>query len=117
MVRRTTFLVLSLIAVLFLPFADCMSPMTQDQQSMQCCGSMPCDPSNQSHDCCKTMVSSQSASALPVAHVTLHAPATVLPDILPLPQVLHISVFSRDVFEASEHSPPELYMLHSSFLI
>src|SRR5712691_3654891 len=117
MVRRTTFLVLSMVAVLFLPFADCISPMTQDQQSMQCCGSMPCDPSNQSHDCCKTMVSSQSASALPVAHVTLQAPVNILGDILPLPQVLQVSRTSRDVFEASEHSPPDLYTLHSSFLI
>ncbi len=117
MVRRTTFLVLSMVAVLFLPFADCMSRMTQDQQSMQCCGSMPCNPSNQSHDCCKTMVSSQSASALPVAHVTLQAPVNILGDILPLPQVLQVSRTSRDVFEASEHSPPDLYTLHSSFLI
>jgi|ERR1700682_183660 len=117
MVRRTTFLVLSVIAVLFMQFADCLSPMTQDQQSMQCCGSMPCDPSNQTHDCCKTMASSQSASALPVAHVTFHAPATVLADILPLSQVQQLSLTSRDVFEASEHSPPELYTLHSSFLI
>src|SRR5216684_3119105 len=95
MVRRTTFLVLSLIAVLFLPFADCMSPMTQDQQSMQCCGSMPCDPSNQSHDCCKTMVSSQSASALPVAHVTLHAPATVPGYSAVAASPPHFRVFAR----------------------
>jgi len=63
------------------------------------------------------MVSSQSASALPVAHVTLQAPVNILGDILPLPQVLQVSRTSRDVFEASEHSPPDLYTLHSSFLI
>jgi len=74
MVRKTTFLVLAAVAILLLQFADCMSAMTQDQQSMQCCGSMSCDPSNQSHDCCKSMASSQSPSVLPVAHVTLHPP-------------------------------------------
>ena len=61
------FIVVALVALLRLQFADCASAMTQDQQSMQCCGSMSCDPSNQNHDCCKGMVSSQSPSVLPVA--------------------------------------------------
>src|SRR5438034_11727723 len=78
MVRRTVFLVLAVVAVLMLQFGDCMSPLTQDQQSMKCCGSMPCDPSNQSHDCCKGMVSSQPPSVLPAPHVTLHAPVMVI---------------------------------------
>src|SRR5947199_4733911 len=67
---KRLFVVLVVVAILGLQFADCMSAMTQDQQSMKCCGTMPCDPSNQSHDCCKAMVSSQSPSVLPVAHVT-----------------------------------------------
>src|SRR6266571_1958142 len=117
MVRRTTFLVLAVVATLLLQFVDCMSAMTQDQQSMQCCGSMPCDPSNQSHDCCKSMVSSQSPSVLPVAHVTLQAPVVFVADILPSPQVHEFSGASRADFEAPQHSPPELYTLHSSFLI
>ena len=49
--RNRLFIVVALVALLGLQFADCASAMTQDQQSMQCCGSMPCDPSNQSHDC------------------------------------------------------------------
>src|SRR6266704_1034450 len=81
------------------------------------CGSMPCDPSNQSHDCCKSMVSSQSPSVLPVAHVTLQAPVVFVADILPSPQVHEFSGASRADFEAPQHSPPELYTLHSSFLI
>jgi hypothetical protein len=117
MVRKITILVLALIAVLFLPLADCMSATTQDQQSMQCCGSMPCDPSNQSHDCCKSMVSSQSPSVLPGAHVTLHPPVMDVADILPAPQVLAFSEAPRTAFAAPQHSPPQLYMLHSSLLI
>src|SRR5467141_4211738 len=105
MLRRTTFLVLAVAAILLLQFADCMSAMTMDQQSMQCCGSMPCDPSNQSHDCCKSMGSSQSPSVLPAAHVTLHPPATFVADILPLPQVIDFSEVSRAEFEAPQHSP------------
>jgi hypothetical protein len=117
MARRTTLLILAVVAVLFLQFTDCMSAMTLDRQSMQCCGSMPCDPSNQSHDCCKTMVSSQSPSLLPASGVTLHAPAMVAKDILPLLQLPHVSEASRADFTAPQHSPPDLYTLHSSFLI
>jgi hypothetical protein len=106
-----------LVALLGLQFADCMSATTQDQQSMQCCGSMPCDPSNQSHDCCKGMVSSQSPSVLPVAHVTLQAPVMVVTNVLALPQATPYAEVSRLDFEAPQHSPPELYTLHSSLLI
>src|SRR5713101_9715491 len=105
MVRRTTFLMLAVAAILLLQFADCMSAMTMDQQSMQCCGSMPCDPSNQSHDCCKAMASSQSPSVLPVAHVTLHAPEMVVTDIPVSPQGITYPEASRLDFEARPHSP------------
>lgn len=117
MARKTTFVVLAVVAMLLLQFTDCMSAMSQDEQSMQCCGSMPCDPSNQSHDCCKTMISSQPPSVLPAAHVRLHPPTIVAAHILPVPQVLGLSEASPADFEAPQHSPPELYTLHSSFLI
>src|SRR6266513_4147464 len=112
MVRRTVFLVLAVVAVLMLQFGDCMSPLTQDEQSMKCCGSMPCDPSNQSHDCCKGMVSSQSPSVLPVAHVSLHAPVMVVTDVLASPQATPYPEVSRLDFEAPQHSPPKLYTLN-----
>jgi hypothetical protein len=110
-------IVVAIAGLLGLQFADCLSAMTQDPQSMQCCGSMPCDPSNQSHDCCKSVVSLQSPSVLPAAHVTLHSPTMFVADILPSPQVIEFSDVSRTDFEAPQHSPPELYTLHSSFLI
>jgi hypothetical protein len=114
---KRLFVVLAVVALLGLQFADCMSAMTQDQQSMKCCGSMPCDPSNQSHDCCKAMVSSQSPSVLPVAQVTFHAPVMVATDILASPQAMTHPEASRLDFEAPTHSPPELYDLYSSLLI
>jgi hypothetical protein len=110
-------IVVALVALLGLQFADCMSAATQDQQSMKCCGSMPCDPSNQSHDCCKGMVSSQSPSVLPVAQVTLHAPVMAVIDVLASSQATPYAEVSRLDFEAPQHSPPELYTLHSSLLI
>src|SRR5258708_34728188 len=114
---KRLFVVLAVVALLGLQFADCMSARTQDQQSMKCCGSMPCDPSNQSHDCCKGMVSSQSPSRLPVAHVTLHAPVMVATDILVSPQATPYPEASALDFEVPQHSPPELYTLHASLLI
>ena len=115
--RNRLFIVVALIALLGLQFADCLSAMTQDQQSMECCGSMPCDPSNTSHDCCKGMVSPQSPSVLPVAHVTLHAPVMVVTDVLVSRQATAYAEVSRLDFDAPQHSPPELYTLHSSLLI
>jgi hypothetical protein len=117
MVRRSTLLVLAVVAVLFLQFADCMSTMTLDQQSMQCCGSMPCEPSNQHHDCCKSMVSSQSPSVLPAAHISLHSPVMFVVDVLPSPLVSQLFEATRADLAAPQHSPPELYKLHSSLLI
>jgi len=114
---KKVFIIVALIAFLGLQFADCMSAATQDQQSMKCCGSMPCDPSNQSHDCCKGMVSSQSPSVLPLAHVTLDAPVMVVTNVLASPQAAPYAEVSRLDFEAPQHSPPELYTLHSSLLI
>jgi hypothetical protein len=115
--RKSLLIAATMVALLGLQFADCMSVMTQDQQSMKCCGSMPCAPSNQSHDCCKAMVSSQSPGVLPVAHVTLHAPLMVATEILASPRAITYLEASRLDFEAPAHSPPELYTLHSSLLI
>ena len=114
---KKLFMVVALVALLGLQFADCASAMTQDQQSMKCCGSMPCEPSNQSHDCCKRMVSTESPSVLPAAHVSLHAPVMVATDILDSPQAITYPDASRLDLEAPTHSPPELYTLHSSLLI
>ena len=117
MARKTIFVMLTVVAILLLQFADCMSAATQDQQSMQCCGSMPCDPSNQSHDCCKGMVSSQSPSVLPVTHIALQAPLMVATGTVPSPLLEELSELPRPHSATPQHSPPELFTLHSSFLI
>jgi hypothetical protein len=117
MIRRATFLVLALTALFALQFADCLTPMSADQQTMQCCGSMPCNPANQAHDCCKAMVSSQSPSVRPTQQTALSIPAADVLVHLSAPDVVVIAEFSPSRFEAPQHSPPELYTLHSSLLI
>jgi hypothetical protein len=117
MIRRITFFVLALTALFALQFADCLTPMSGDQQMVQCCGSMPCNHANEAHDCCKTMVSSQSPSVLPAEHIALNVPVVAVVDHLSAPEVVVIAAFSPSRFEAPQHSPPELYTLHSSLLI
>ena len=117
MICKRLFAVLAAGAVLFLQYADCMSAITADPQSMQCCGSMPCNPANMSHDCCKTMLSSHASSVLPAAHVSLPAPSATVTDYLSVPEIIGLTAALRPHWEAPQHSPPELYTLHASFLI
>ena len=117
MMGKRLFVLLAVIALFGVQFADCLSAMTHDEQSMQCCGSMPCDPSNQSHDCCKGMVSAQAPNVLPVAHVTLDAPLMIVTGILGSPLETPYREPAHLDFAAPQHSPPELYTLHASLLI
>ncbi len=117
MMGKRLLVFLAAVALLGLQFADCMAATVADQQSMKCCGSMPCDPSNRSHDCCKAMVSSQSPNVLPSAQATIHAPVMVVTDTLASPQAITYPEASRLDFEAPTHSPPDLYDLYSSLLI
>src|SRR5258708_35539429 len=117
MTDKRLFVFLAAVALLGLQFADCRSAMPDDQKSMECCASMPCDRSNKSHDCCKGMVSAETSNVLPVSHVTLDAPVMVVADFLVLPQATPYPKASRLDFEAPQHSPPELYTLHASLLI
>jgi hypothetical protein len=104
-------------ALLLLQFGDCMSAMALDQQSMQCCHSMPCTPANHSHGCCKNMASAQTPNMLPGAHVSLHGPTVAAVEYPRLLNVVRSNVAPLVVVEAQEHSPPDLYTLHASLLI
>ena len=76
MFRKITSFVVALSVLLLMQFAECQA-MSLDQQSMQCCKHMPCNPANKAHDCCKNMVSAQTASVLPSPHVPLSIPVAV----------------------------------------
>lgn len=117
MIGKRLFLMLAAGALLFLQFADCMSAMTPDQDSMKCCGSMPCTPANQSHDCCKGMVSGQSPNMVPTARVSLSAPDITLVEPLASVETVGLISLPLGAVEAPQHSPPELYTLHASLLI
>lgn len=114
---RKLFVAMAAGALLLLQFGDCMSAMALDQQSMQCCRSMPCTPANHDHNCCKNMASAQSPNMLPASHVSLSGPTVVAVEYPRLLDLDRSTLAPPMVVEAQEHSPPELYTLHASLLI
>ncbi len=117
MIGKRVFMVLAAGALLFLQFADCMTSLTPDQQTMQCCGSMPCTPANKSHDCCKTMVFGRTATVLPTAPASLNAPPGAVVEHAPMLEIASFIPVLTPPVKPQQHSPPELYTLHLSLLI
>jgi hypothetical protein len=116
MIRRVTFLALAAMALFAVQAADCTALISANQQTMSCCGSMPCHPSHGFHDCCKTAVSSQQPTTLPQDHAVLSTPFASAAAYFPAAEIAVIDNFYAE-FAAPQHSPPELYSLHSSFRI
>jgi hypothetical protein len=114
---KSLFLVLALGAVLVLQVADCASAMTPDQQSMQCCGSMPCSPGNKTQGCCKTMNSAPAPSAIVKARIPVTAPPVDVMWHAPLTEFVQRTATPPAKVEVQEYSPPELYTLHAALLI
>lgn len=116
MTGKKLFLVLAAGALLILQFADCTPGMTLNSQTMHCCGSMPCTPSNRSHDCCKTMVS-QTPSMIPASRVSINVPVIVAVEYSPILEIESFGLIVPLAVNAEQHPPPELYTLHLSLLI
>jgi len=116
MMGKRLILVLAVGGLLLLPFADCMSSMRQDQQTMKCCASMHCMPSNQSQDCCKATASAQPSDMLPAKYVSLHGPTFAVKFARTL-EIVGSNPAPALAVNAPQHSPPELYTLHASLLI
>lgn len=114
---KRLFLVLAVGAVLLLQVADCASAMTPDQQSMKCCGSMPCSPANKIQGCCKTMISAPAPSMILKARVSMSAPPVVAVRYSIVTEFVRRAPVPLPTLEVQEDSPPELYTLHSALLI
>jgi hypothetical protein len=94
-----------------------MSAMQLDQQSMQCCRSMPCTPSHHSSGCCKDMTSAQTPNMLRAENVSLHGPMVVAVEYPLVPEIVGSTPAPAVVVHAPQHSPPDLYTLNVSLLI
>jgi hypothetical protein len=116
MSRRSTSFAFALSLLLLVPFADCLA-MSADQQSMKCCKTMPCDPANRAHDCCKKMVSPQVASVLPNVHVSFDVSPVVTAELLTVPEIGDALAWLGTPIETPQHAPPPLYILYAHLLI
>ena len=114
---KRLFFVAAALALFFLQAGDCMAAMDMDRASMQCCQSMTCAPTNHSERCCKPEVSSQAPNILPSQHFSLQAPVAVNVEYPRLAKIFGPSHKRSFIVEAQQHSPPNLYTLHASFLI
>jgi hypothetical protein len=115
--RKRLFLLLAVGAMLLLQAADCASAMAPDQQSMKCCGSMPCSPTNKTHGCCKTMSSVPTPSVIVKARVSVNAPPVVATRYTSMIEFVRRASAPPATLEEQEYSPPELYTLHAALLI
>src|SRR5260221_5349519 len=103
---KRLFLMLAAGALLLLQFVDCMSAMTPDPKSMQCCGSMPCTPAHQSVDCCKTMASPQIVNMRqPEKPVSLHAPTIEAIENSGITELVRSTPLPLLTVETQLHSP------------
>ena len=116
MLRRLTSFVVAVSLLLAVPFAECLA-MTHDQQAMKCCRTMPCNPSNHKHDCCKNMVSPQTASVLPSHHAPLSIPLAVPAGPLPVTEIVRAPETFWPKIDAPQHAPPDFYIVYASLLI
>src|ERR1035438_9956388 len=104
MLSRVLSFMLVLTALLGLQFGDCFSRIVADEQMMHCCGSMPCNPANTSHDCCKTMVSADASKALLGQHPSLPLPTTAVAGHFSMLNVVRVDQIAFSRVEAPQHS-------------
>jgi hypothetical protein len=117
MISKKRILLLVVASVLLLQFADCMSAFSQDQQTMQCCGTSTCTPSNQDHDCCQTMTSVETPMVLVKARASFDLPAVAIVEHAPVAESVLFAPKLLASLDMKQYSPPELYTLHGSLLI
>ena len=116
MLNKITSLLVAVSVLLVMQFAECQA-MSADQQTMRCCRTMHCNPANHKHDCCKNMISPQTASFLPNPHVSLSIPVAVPADPPPVTAIVRSPEIFWPKIDASQHAPPELYIVYASLLI
>ena len=116
MFRKITSFAAALNLMLLMQFAECQA-MSVDQQAMKCCRTMPCNPADHKHDCCKNMISAPTASILPSSHAPLSIPLAVPADPLPVTESVRIPEIFWPKIDATQHAPPDLYIVYASLLI
>lgn len=102
---------LFLLALSMVFSLDCFTPVAADSQTMQCCGSMPCNQGNTQHDCCKTMQQSpvsmlSTASGFLLAAPTLERHSSLPVVLSPEPATTILPVAFTGSPGSLDHAPP-----------
>ena len=99
---------------------NCFTHGQKGGDAMACCRSMPCTPANQSHDCCKKMVSEPGIYFVVPPRTLAPAPSVQILAVVTTTAVVmtaeppHLACCS----EAREHAPPaERPNLHQTLRI
>lgn len=116
MIRKVAFLALAAIALFAVQVVDCTSLLSASQQKMSCCGSMPCHPGHGPHQCCKAKDSPQPPTVLTQESEVRGIPCAFAATLASAAEIAAAPIAYSE-FEAPQHSPPELYTLHSSLRI
>lgn len=109
--------IFSLAAVAFLlpQVVDC-SAWGASSRTMECCRLMHCHASRAGDDCCKRKVAASRPHFLLRDQAFPARPEVAV--LFSFPQQQADAMGSpHSAFEAPQHSPPELYILHASLLI
>ena len=114
---KTLFLILAASALVLMQVGACMSAPLVEQADMQCCHSMPCAPGHSTQSSCKKMVSARAPNMTFAKQVSLHDPAVATVEYPTTAEFLGQNLERHSSVTAQQHSPPDLYTLHSSLLI
>lgn len=114
---KTLFLILAASALLLMQVGVCMSAPLVEQADMQCCHSMPCAPGHGTQNSCKKIASAGAPSMTFAKQASLHGPAIATVEYPTTAEFLRQNLERHSSVTAQQHSPPDLYTLHSSLLI
>jgi len=115
--RRGTFLALAAMALFSLQFASFASAMPSDRHAAQCCCAKLCKMTGHFQACCDPADPIHPPTILPRQHVVPRSPLEGVAVRVPSHEVFVPASLLDARSEAPQHSPPELYTLHSSLLI
>ncbi len=116
MLRGSTIAALIAISFFSLQALDCAAALSAEPATMACCRSMPCNSAQNLPACCQKSETPRAPMNRPPQRASLAGPSLNARAVTPASAVALLESFPRDR-EATQHSPPPLYTLHSSLLI
>ena len=106
------------VLFLLMSISDCRVWAAADLQAMRCCARMGCALGQQQQPCFTATAPADGSRTTPRVRTSLVAPSVTAELQQPPAEELSLEAFSpAGVADATQHSPPELYLLHLSLLI